>query len=220
MNKTSVNKTAVVIGATGLIGSNLITLLDEAEHISQVIVITRRPIEYVSKKVDNHVVNFDQLSEHQDLFAGDILFSCLGTTAKQAGSILAQRVVDLDYQYTAAKIAFEQGVSHYLLVSSSGADQGSLSAYLKMKGELEDKIQSLGFDHISILQPSLLLGKREQSRLAESLAGKLLPIICKLPLLRRYKPIHGTQVAEKMVMLSNAPKAKFERFQLDQVFPD
>ena len=89
-----------------------------------------------------------------------------------------------------------------------------------MKGELEDKIQSLGFDHISILQPSLLLGKREQSRLAESLAGKLLPIICKLPLLRRYKPIHGTQVAEKMVMLSNAPKAKFERFQLDQVFPD
>ncbi|MFT6408157.1 MAG: hypothetical protein ACJAQ6_001573 [Arenicella sp.] len=220
MTKTSAHKTAVVIGATGLIGSNVVTLLTEAEHVNRVIVITRRPIEYTAEKIENHVIDFDQLSEHEDLFAADILFSCLGTTVNQAGSIAAQRVVDLDYQYTAARIACEQGVNHYLLVSSSGADQRSLSAYLKMKGELEAKVQGLAFQHISILQPSLLLGEREQSRLAESLASKVLPIICKLPLLRRYKPIDGTQVAQKMVMLSRAPNRKFERFKLDEVFPE
>ncbi|MBL4673220.1 MAG: hypothetical protein JKX81_13265 [Arenicella sp.] len=181
--------------------------------------ITRRPIEYASEKVENHVVDFDHLGDHEDLFAGDILFSCLGTTVKQVGSIAAQRVVDLDHQYTAARIASEQGVSHYLLVSSSGAEQRSLNAYLKMKGELEVKVQSLAFQHISILQPSLLLGEREQSRRAEGWASKVLPVICKLPMLRRYRPIHGAKVAQKMVLLSQAPKLPFERFSLDQVFP-
>lgn len=219
MKKISVNKTAIVIGATGLIGSNVVTLLAEAEHVGRVVVITRRAVEYNSEKVENHVIDFDHLNDHKELFAGDILFSCLGTTLGQAGSIAAQRVVDLDYQYTAARIAFEQGVSHYLLVSSSGADQRSLSAYLKMKGELEAEVQSLAFAHISILQPSLLLGEREQSRRAEGWASKVLPIICKLPMLRRYRPIYGAKVAQKMVLLSQAPKLPFERFSLDQVFP-
>jgi uncharacterized protein YbjT (DUF2867 family) len=215
----SENKTAIVIGATGLIGSNLVRLLIEAEHISRIIVITRKSIKYASEKVENHVINFAQIGDHRDLFVGDILFSCLGTTAKQAGSVADQRIVDLDYQYKAALIASEQGVKHYLLVSSSGADQQSLSAYLKMKGELEAKVQDLAFQHISILQPSLLLGQREQFRLAEDLASKVLPTLCKLPMLRRYRPIYGIEVAQKMVTLSCQPKRKFERFSLDQVFP-
>lgn len=219
MKKSSTNKTAIVIGATGLIGSNVVALLTEAEHVGRVVVITRRPVEYVSEKVENHVIDFDHLSDHEDLFVGDVLFSCLGTTLKQAGSIAAQRVIDLDYQYTAARIAFAQGVSHYLLVSSSGAEQHSLSAYLKMKGELEVKVQKLAFRHISILQPSLLLGEREQSRRAEGWASKVLPVICKLPMLRRYRPIYAAAVAQKMVFLSQAPKRPFERLSLDQVFP-
>lgn len=219
MKKISANKTAIVIGATGLIGSNVVKLLIDAEHVSRIRVITRRPIDYSSEKVENHVINFDRLSDYEDLFAADILFSCLGTTAKQAGSISNQRIVDLDYQYNAARIACEQGVSNYLLVSSSGADKQSLSAYLKMKGELETKIQDLAFEHISILQPSLLLGQRQQSRLAEDLASKVLPMICKLPMLRRYRPIYGLEVAQKMVTLSREPKFKFMRLSLDQVFP-
>jgi uncharacterized protein YbjT (DUF2867 family) len=219
MKNTSVNKTAIVIGATGLIGSNVVSLLAEAEHVGRVVVITRRAVEFASKKVENHVVDFARLNEHKDLFTGDILFSCLGTTIQLAGSVAAQRVVDLDYQYTAARIAFEQGVSHYLLVSSSGAEQQSLSAYLKMKGELETKVQSLAFQHISILQPSLLLGEREQSRRAEGWASRVLPVICKLPMLRRYRPIYGAKVAQKMVLLSQSPEHAFERFSLDQVFP-
>jgi len=215
-----VNKSAIVIGATGLIGAHLVRLLIQTAHISRVVVITRRPLDYESEKMENHVVDFDSLESYENLFSGDILFSCLGTTLKQAGSIKAQRVVDLDYQTIAAELAQKQGVKHYLLVSSSGANQTSSNAYLKMKGELEAKIQTLQFDHISILQPSLLLGERDQSRLGERIGSMVLPIICKLPGLRKYRPIHGEQVAQKMLDLSIEPYDKFERISLDKVFPN
>lgn len=218
------SKTAIVIGATGLVGSQIVNQLLKAEHVDKVITLTRRalrePEQHKSTKVENHVVDFDRLPDSAALFQGDILFSCLGTTVKQAGSIKAQRIVDLDYQYQAAKLAQEQGVSHYLLVSSSGADSNSVSPYLKMKGELEDKIEGLGFQYVSIFQPSLLLGKRESARVAEGLASKVLPLICKLPGLKRYRPIYGAEVAQKMVAQSAQPKLSKQRFKLDQVFPD
>jgi uncharacterized protein YbjT (DUF2867 family) len=213
-------KTAIVIGATGLVGSQLVRLLIEADHISRVVVITRRSVNYESEKVQNHVVDFEDLANHGHWFDGDILFSCLGTTARQAGSIAAQRIVDLEYQYTAARLAHEQGVMHYLLVSSSGADDKSLSPYLRMKGELEIKIQALTFKHISIIQPSLLLGERDHSRFAENLGSKMFPILCRLPGLRRYRPIQGAEVAQKMVMLSKKPPKNFEKISLDDVIPN
>jgi uncharacterized protein YbjT (DUF2867 family) len=218
------NKTAIVIGATGLVGSQVVAQLIEAKHVSRVVTLTRRALrqseQHDCAKLENHVVDFDRLADSASLFKGDILFSCLGTTLKQAGSIPAQRVVDLDYQYQAAKLAVEQGVDHLLLVSSSGADSKSLSPYLKMKGELEDKIQALAFPHINIFQPSLLLGDRDSSRAAEDIASKVLPLICKLPGLTRYRPIYGAEVAEKMVAESAHPKSAVVRFKLDEVFPD
>jgi uncharacterized protein YbjT (DUF2867 family) len=216
----TLKKIAIVIGATGLVGSHLLSYLVKAKHISRIVVITRRPMKFRHEKVNNHVIDFSDLANHGEFFRGDILFSCLGSTVKQAGSIAAQRKVDLEYQLTAARLAFEQGVSHYLLVSSSGADEKSLSPYLRMKGELEVAIQALAFKHISIIQPSLLLGERDQPRFAESLGSKVLPILCKFPRMRRYRPIHGAEVAQKMVMLSKGSTSTFERISLDEVFPN
>ncbi len=212
--------TAIVIGATGLVGSSLVTQLEAADHIQKVVTITRRAIDYSSVKIVNKVVDFDCLSDHAEYLSGQILFSCLGTTVKQAGSIDAQRHVDLDYQYQAAKLASEQGVNHYFLVSSSGANSNSLSPYLKMKGELEDQVQSLKFDTTTIIQPSLLLGQRDNARFAEEIGAKLLPILCKLPGLKRYRPITGLQVAQKMVTLSQKRQQSFSRISLDAIFPD
>lgn len=218
------SKTAIVIGATGLVGSQVVNQLVQAKHVDKVITLTRRALreseQHNSTKVENHVVDFDRLADSATLFQGDILFSCLGTTVKQAGSIKAQRVVDLDYQYQAAMLAEEQGVDHLLLVSSSGADSKSLSPYLKMKGELEDKVEGLGFQHVSIFQPSLLLGNRNSTRAAEDIASKVLPLLCKLPGLKRYRPIYGAEVAEKMVAESAQPKSAMQTFKLDEVFPD
>ncbi|MCX7552249.1 NAD-dependent epimerase/dehydratase family protein [Marinicella sp. S1101] len=211
-------KKAIVLGATGLVGSKLIEHLAKEPTIEKVVAVTRRPVAYESEKIINAVVDFDGLEKHRDLFNGDVLFSCLGTTLKQAGSIAAQRVVDFDYQYIVAKMAADNQVNHYLLVSSSGANANSKSPYLKMKGELEDAISSLPFKRISILQPSLLIGERESFRLAETVGSWVLPVVCKLPGLKKYRPISGDQVAEKMVTLGLSAGQSREVYRLDEVF--
>ena len=212
------NKTAIVIGATGVVGKALITQLCATVEIGKIIAITRRPIEYNSTKVTSKVIDFNQLHEHSSLFNGDILFSCLGTTAKQAGSIKAQRLVDLTYQYQAATLAADQGVSHYLLVSSSGANINSNNAYFQMKGELEEQVSKLALKRISLFRPSLLLGERADFRLAELLGKWLLPIVCLLPGLKKYRPITGQQVAKKMIAVSLQIGESTEIFSLDELF--
>lgn len=213
------SKTAIVIGATGLVGRHLVEELIMATHISKVITFTRRPAPHSNEKVINHVVDFDHLAQHAPLFKADILFSCLGTTKKAVGSIAAQRKVDFYYQLKAAELAVKHGVQHYLLVSSSGANANSGNAYLQMKGELENTVKELPFKRISIIQPSLLVGERNNEfRIGEKLGSVLLPILCMLPGLRKYRPITGKQVAAKMCALSAKPSAGVEYFKLDELF--
>lgn len=213
--------TAIVIGSTGLVGSHLIELLIESGAFNKVVSITRRTVDYRSSKVENHVVDFSRLRDYTVLFNGNVFFSCLGTTAKQAGSLTAQRLVDFEFQLEAAKLAKQQGVTHYLLVSSSGANASSLGSYLKMKGELELAVEALNFETTTIVQPSLLLGKRADARLAEGLASRVLPLVCKLPGLKKYRPISGADVAGKLIECAVAPESKrITRLRLDQVFPN
>jgi uncharacterized protein YbjT (DUF2867 family) len=211
--------TAIVLGASGLVGSSVVEQLSRAGHVDRVLAITRRPICHDAPQVVNEVVRFERLDEHAAAFRGRYLFSCLGTTRRQAGSLEAQRRVDLDYQFAAARLAAEHGVQHYLLVSSCFADAGSSSSYLQMKGELEQRILELPFQRISIFQPSVLAGQRNTSRAAEAVGGAMLGLLSHLPVLRRYRPIRGDQVAAKMVQVSAAPGPRLQRFALDQVFP-
>lgn len=211
-------KTAIVIGATGLVGRALVDQLADAQHISQIITLTRRPAGHSSAKVFNQVVNFDALDAFAGSFHGDLLFSCLGTTRKQAGSVAAQQRVDLDYQLHAAKLAANQGVAHYLLVSSASANAKSKNAYLKMKGVLEEQVTSLPFERISIFQPSLLLGQRADFRFGEKIGSWVMPALCVIPGLRRFRPITGEQVAARMVLASQQAGPSRERFRLDEMF--
>jgi len=208
---------AIVIGATGLVGRALIDQLADADHIGKIITLTRRPAGHSCLKVHNQVVDFDHLENYAASFKADLLFSCLGTTRKQAGSIAAQRKVDLDYQYKVAQLAADHGVRHYLLVSSSSANIGSSNPYLQMKGELEQKVQTLPFNRISIFQPSLLLGQRAEFRMGEKLGSWILPVLCAIPGLRRFRPIAGGQVAAKMIRVSREPGPALEWFRLDEI---
>ncbi|RZQ51951.1 short chain dehydrogenase [Pseudoalteromonas phenolica] len=210
----------IVLGATGLIGKHLVKQLAGCEHISQIVAVTRRKVTYTDPKIENIVIDFNQLEQHGALFKGDILFSCLGTTKKQAGTRAAQRVVDLDYQLKIAKQAAENGVKGYFLVSSSGANAKSNNAYLQMKGELEDKVKRIAFEQIAIFQPSLLLGERDGFRLAEKFGGWVLPALCLLPILKRYRPIYGYQVANKMCQESAKVNTGIQVFTLEQCFPE
>jgi uncharacterized protein YbjT (DUF2867 family) len=211
-------KIAIVLGATGLVGTKLVDRLVNEQHIAKVVTITRRHVEYASAKVVNEVIDFENIEHYSCLFKGDIIFSCLGTTIKQAGTVKQQRKVDLEYQYKAAQLSSVNQVGQYILVSSYGADQESKSPYLSMKGELEKQISALPFNQVAILQPSLLKGQRESLRLGETLGNAILPIICKLPFLKKYRPISGDDVAKKMVSVSLSPKLGKHVYRLDELF--
>jgi len=219
------NKTAIIIGATGLIGRALVDELVRQKGIASVVALTRRPLNIQHEKFENHVVDFSKLEDAKAYFnSSDLFFSCLGTTKKQAGTIAQQRIVDLDYQCLAAKIAKQAGIKRYYLVSSSAASSSSLSPYLKMKGELEDNVLGLGFERCVIFRPSLLLGQREQQRAGEFWAGKVMPLLAHVPYFKRYRPIQGVEVAAKMARVAMSdihqeiPLQNTEFYNLDEIF--
>lgn len=210
---------ACVIGATGVVGSALTAQLLGNPAVSGVAAVTRRPLDVTHPKLNNTVIDFDAMEKVAQVFDCDALFLCLGTTRKLAGSIPAQRRVDLDYPLQAATLARNNSVDHCLLVSSPGAKADSLSPYLKMKGELEDRLQSLNFPRLSLFAPSLILGQRPDTRHAEQLGARLLPTLCRLPGLQRYRPISGDIIATAMINRAlHPPASPVERITLDNIF--
>ena len=212
------NRTAIVIGATGVVGREVVKELSAKDEVSEIITLTRREYDFGSPKVINYVVNFDELENYADLVHGEYLFSCLGTTKSLAGSIDAQKKVDVDYQYQVAKIAQKNGTHHYHLVSSPGADEESNNAYLQMKGELEKKVKTLDFASRSFYRPSLLVGERPEFRLGEKVGIVAASVLPYLPGLKKYRAIRGEDVAKKMVFEAMKAKPGTKIFELDELF--
>lgn len=199
-------KTAIVIGATGLVGKFLTLNLLNDEHYSSVKIFVRRSIGIVDPKLKAYLVDFEKLQDWENEITGDVLFSALGTTIKKAGSKEAQYKIDFTYQLEFAKAAFRQGVTKYLLVSSAGADHKSKNFYLRMKGELDRLVTSLGFKNIFIFKPSILVGKRNESRIGEKLGISAIKFCSAIiPALKKYKPIKAERVAKFMIQISNEP---------------
>lgn len=211
-------KTALIIGSTGLVGSQLLQQLLASSSYSQVVSLSRRQLDFSHPKLISHVIDFENLTHHVELFKGDVFFSCLGTTLKQAGSVAAQRKVDFEYQFICAQMAANNAVAHYCLVSSSGANAHSMSRYLKIKGELEQQVKQLGFARLSILQPSLLVGERSELRIAEKLGEVVLPLLTRFGILKRYRPITGEQVANKLLRVSIEQQQATGYYVLDELF--
>ena len=192
-------KTAVVIGATGLVGNELLRLLLKDSRIEKVIVLTRRVTTLESDKLEEHIVDFAKPESWKKLVQGDILFSALGTTLKAAGSKEAQYQVDYTYQYLAAKAAAANGVKKYVLVSAAGSSANSRIFYSRMKGELERDIRKLPLETIHILRPGMLAGHRDKVRTGEIVGGAIMNLLGKVPGLQSLAPIKGRQVAQAMI---------------------
>ncbi|GAB4423978.1 MAG: oxidoreductase [Bacteroidia bacterium] len=201
-------RSALVFGASGLVGSQLVDLLSAHAAYEAVHVFVRRVPVQTPPGVVVHLVDFDRPDDWADQVRGDDLFCCLGTTMKQAGSRDAFRRVDYELPMTIARIALAQGVGHYLLISSLGSDPHSPIFYSRVKGEVERDLQALPFAHLSILQPSLLLGDRQQQRTGEHLAQRLSPLLDRLFVgpLRVYRAIHARDVARAMIALALHPQ--------------
>jgi uncharacterized protein YbjT (DUF2867 family) len=198
-------RSALVLGATGLVGASLVERMLAGGAYSRVAVLTRRPLPPASDaRLETHVVDFDRLGDHRDLFRVRDVYCCLGTTLATAGSREAFRRVDLDYVVGSARLAAEEGASGFLVVSALGADAGSRIFYNRVKGEMEEAVLRLPFRSCWVLRPSLLLGERRERRPGEGVATLLLRPLAPLMLgpLRRYRPIPARDVAAAMLCLA------------------
>jgi uncharacterized protein YbjT (DUF2867 family) len=213
-------KTAIVIGATGLIGKHITKLLLDNPAYSTVKVFVRRSLNISNPKLEEHIVNFDELDKWKTKITGDELFSAMGTTIRKAKSTSIQYKVDVTYQYEVAKAASENGVKSYFLVSSSGANAKSKLFYMRIKGELDEKVKQLSFNKIRIFRPSLLLGERPEKRFGEKAAENILKIVVPIfPFLKNQRPIEGEKVARAMI--ASAIKTDNDRiriYELDEIF--
>ena len=208
---------ALVIGATGATGRDLVNQLLTDKDYDEVNVFVRRPLEVESPKLKTHIVDFEKPEEWKDLVDGDVAFSCLGTTLKDAGSKEAQRKVDYDYQYNFAKAAKENEVEDYILVSSYGANPKSKIFYSRMKGELEQSIKALHFNKLMIFQPGML-DRKDSERTGEVLGGKIIKFANKFGVLTQQKPLPTAVLAKAMINSSKIKSYGYSKIKLGSIF--
>ena len=201
-------KKATLLGATGLIGGHILNTLKKDPAFDEIKVIVRRPLEIEDPKVKVVVIDFNDEAQFEDAMKeSDVVFSAIGTTQKKVkGDKEAYRKIDFDITVNAAKYSLKHGAEQFLVVSSVGADSSKSNFYLKLKGEVEDALKALaekenGFESLSIFRPSLLLGDRNETRIAESI-GQFFAKGLSFLFPKDYKPIKGKEVAEAMVEAS------------------
>lgn len=197
-------KTALIIGATGLVGGACLARLLKDDKFEKVIALTRSALSIEHPKLVNHIVDFNRLDTFADFCVGDVLFSAMGTTIGKAGSKEAFLKVDYTYPLEVAKAAKQNGVETHVLVSSLGADAGSSIFYSQVKGKLELDVSLLGFTTNIIIQPSILLGDRKESRPMERLGQSFVQKCSFLfvgPLVQ-FKGVKAETVAIAMIALA------------------
>ncbi|CAI8802109.1 NAD(P)H-binding protein [Chryseobacterium sp. IT-36CA2] len=208
---------ALVIGATGATGKDLVNQLLNDKEFDEVDIFVRKPVDIQNDKLKVHVVNFENPEEWKEMVKGDVAFSCLGTTLKDAGSKEAQKKVDFDYQYEFAKAAKENDVEDYILVSAYGANPQSKIFYSKMKGELEDAVKQLHFNKITIFKPGML-ERKDSERTGEVLGSRIIKFANKLGLLESQKPLPTDILAKAMINSSKIKSNGYSSIKLGNIF--
>ena len=195
-------KTALVVGATGLIGEQLTRLLLDSGLYERVCVLSRKPLAWQHPRLLALPFDFDQ--PNSLLVRADDIFCCLGTTIKKAGSKAAFRRVDYDYPLAIARLGLANGASQFAIVTSMGADPTSAIFYNKVKGEVERDLKALPYPALLIVRPSILLGDRPEKRLGEQIGATLMQWAAPL-MPAKYRPIAAQKVANAMLTTMQNP---------------
>jgi uncharacterized protein YbjT (DUF2867 family) len=195
---------ALLIGATGATGKDLLDLLLKDDSYHQVDIFVRRNLDIQHEKLKIHIINFDIPEQWKHLVKGDVLFSCLGTTLKAAGGKEAQWIVDYDYQYQFAKLARQNNVNNYVLVSSGFSSPNSPFYYTRMKGQLEEAVKALVFSKLAIFNPPVLI-RKNSDRTAEVAGLKAIQFFNRIGIFRSQNPLPTEILAQAMI---NSAKTK------------
>jgi len=214
-------KTAAILGSTGMIGNYLLDLVLADEYFSTVRVLVRRPVQKKSDRMEVKLVDFNDAESFKLALEGcDTIFSCIGTTQKNVkGNNELYRKIDFDLPLKAARFGKDAGCKKFILVSSVGANSKSSTFYLRLKGELEEAIHQVGLDAVHIMQPSMLLGERTEKRTAEKVIQGTMKFLNPVfgGSLRKYRAIHGKTVATAMLNLAKEDKPGFYKYTYDDI---
>ncbi len=195
-------RNAVVAGGTGLVGTELLKLLDQERRYGRITSLVRQET-VAAGRVENRVVSFDDL-DRSELPEVDDAYCCLGTTRRVAGSDDAFRKVDFDYVLAYARAAHRAGAVRFLIVSAMGAKVESRFLYTRVKGQVEAAVSTLGFQVVGIARPSFLIGRRAKARGGETAALVLSHAVTPFMVgpLRRFRPIEARTVAAGLIHLA------------------
>ncbi|MFF2456995.1 NAD(P)H-binding protein [Peribacillus simplex] len=213
------NKTALVLGATGLVGTQLVKELSNSKIYSGIHLLTRSEMKITDAKCIGHVVDFNNLSKYSDLFKVSDVFICLGTTIKKAKSKEAFRKVDYDYVIEAAKMAKTANVEKLLVITAMGANSKSKFFYSRVKGDVEGTLQHLELNTVHIFRPSLLLGERQEFRAGEKISG-LISTFAKYVFVgpvRPYRAINANKVAAAMYAAAQTTAKGYHFYNSDEI---
>lgn len=208
---------ALIIGATGATGKELVKQLQNDDDFVEVHLFVRKELKDLNPKIKVHIVDFDQPEIWTNLVKGDVAFSCLGTTLKAAGSKEAQYNIDVNYQFQFAKAAKENEVEDFILASAYGADSKSAMFYSRMKGDLEQKVKDLNFDKLTIFQPGML-DRENSERTGEVIGSKMIKFANSLGLFKHQKPLPTATLAKAMINASKIKSNGYSKIKLATIF--
>jgi uncharacterized protein YbjT (DUF2867 family) len=212
-------KSALVAGASGLIGRHCVELLLNHEAYTEVKILVRKPVAIRHPKLTVCLIDFDKLENHAEALIADDVFCALGTTIRKAGSQAAFRKVDFDYTVKIAALAQHADARQFLLVSSIGANPRSRIFYNQIKGDVEKAVRRIPFNSVQIFRPSLVLGKREERRSSEQIGAALMAALGwgLVGPMRRWKAVDAHSVARAMVVSAQKNLSGFHVYQSDEI---
>ena len=200
-NQQKMNKRAIIIGASGLIGKELLTLLLNHQEFESIKVYVRKPLNIQHHKLTEIITDFSNIQELSNSIDGDVILCCLGSTKSKTPNLIDYRKIDHDYPLFFAKEGLKNGLKQFHLISALGADAKSSNFYTKMKGETEDELKQLSIPSIYIYQPSFLSGNRTENRPLEKVVLFVMKLIDPLLVggLVKYQSINAITVAKAMI---------------------
>lgn len=211
-------KNAIILGATGLTGSILLKKLLKDPSFEKIKLFSRSTADMNSPKIEEHLIDMFQLEKHSEAFKADVVFCCIGTTKAKTPEKETYKKIDYGIPVTAAKLAKQNGIETFIVISAMGADANSNIFYNKTKGEMQRDVLSQNIKNTYILQPSLIVGDRDENRFGEKVAtffmksfGFLIP--------KKYKMIKAETIAEAMLALAKKefPKQQITSDEIKQI---
>lgn len=199
------SKTAILLGGSGAVGGKLLELLLADSRYEKIKLFARTSINSTNPKIEEHVINLFELEKYTDVFLGDEVFCCIGTTKAKTPNKDVYYSIDYGIPVAAAKLAAENGIKTYVVVSAIGANADSSVFYNRTKGEMQDAVMSEKITKVHVLQPSLILADRKENRVVEKTAEVIMWLLN--PLLfggaAKYRSIQAATIAKAMLWLAN-----------------